>query len=313
MKLLRGIKQIAKLETNTVATIGNFDGVHLGHQALLKKLKTQAKAMKLPMVVLLFEPQPGEFFKKENAPARIYSFREKIKALKLCGVDYVCCLRFDNYLASMTALQFANEIVFSLLKAKYLLIGQDFRFGQGRLGDAKMLYELGQKLSSKVAVFPDYFIDEQRVSSTSIRSLLNIGKLEDASRLLGRPYSISGRVVHGDGRGAKWGIKTANLNINRKILPLKGVYCVHVQILGKNDFLGVANIGCRPTIDGSKYVLEIHLFDVDILLYGKILQVKFMHKLRDEIKFGSVDLLIAQIKSDIINAQNWFDKSTSRI
>ena len=306
MKLLRGIKQIAKLDTNTVATIGNFDGVHLGHQALLKKLSTQAKTLQLPMVVLLFEPQPSEFFKKEMAPARLDSFREKIIWLKHCGVDFVCCLKFDNYLASMTASQFANEIVFSLLKAKYLLIGQDFRFGHGRLGDANLLYELGRQLSSTVESFPDYFIDNQRVSSTAIRSLLKLGKLGEAELLLGRPYSISGIVVHGDGRGRLWGIKTANLNLNRKILPLKGVYCVRIQLRDKSVFLGVANIGCRPTVDGSKFVLEVHLFDVDISLYGERLDITFMYKLRDEIKFESVDLLIAQIKSDIINAKNWF-------
>ncbi len=306
MKLLRGLRQISELQVGTAATIGNFDGVHSGHQALLKVLRLQADRMHLPLLVMLFEPQPGEYFHGQQAPARLSSFREKVEVLHQVGVDYVCCLKFDNYLASMAAIDFAERIIFSLLQAKYLLIGEDFRFGCGRLGDIALLNELGRQAACIVEPFPDFFIDNQRVSSTKIRQALQLGELDYASMLLGRSYSMCGRVVYGDGRGRQWGVPTANLSLRRSTLPLKGVFCVRVMRQGKPVLAGVANIGCRPTVDGSKNVLEIHLFDVDESLYGEMLQVCFLHKLRDEMKFASVDALVAQIHNDVAAAKNWF-------
>lgn len=306
MKVLRGFHQISKLKVDTVATIGNFDGVHCGHQALLNALRTEADRMQLPMLVMLFEPQPGEYFRGQQAPARLSSFREKIQALSHFGVDYVCCLKFDNYLASMAAIEFAERIVFSLLQAKYVLIGEDFRFGHGRLGDITLLNELGHQKACVVRHFSDFFIDNRRVSSTIIRQALQLGKLDYAAQLLGRPYSMCGRVVRGDGLGRQWGVPTANLNLHRSTLPLNGVFCVRVKRPGKDAFTGVANIGCRPTVDGSKNVLEIHLFDVDEPFYGEMLEVCFLHKLRDEIKFTSIDALVARIHNDVAAAKNWF-------
>ena len=303
MKLLRGFQTFTELSAGTAATIGNFDGVHRGHQALLSLLRSQASRMHLPMLVVLFEPQPGEYFRGQQAPARLSSLREKLQMLRQCGVDYVCCLKFDKHLASMLANEYAERFIFSLIKAKFLLIGEDFRFGCDRLGDVALLKRLGSNHSCVVQNFSDYFIDEQRVSSTKIRRALYQGELDSAATFLGRPYSMCGRVVQGDGRGRQWGIPTANLNLHHKTLPLKGVFCVSVVRQGKPTLTGVANIGCRPTIDGSKNVLEVHLFDFDESIYGEILQVCFLHKLRDEMKFSSIDDLIAQIHNDISAAK----------
>lgn len=308
MKLLRGFQQISELNVGTAATIGNFDGVHRGHQALLSKLRSQAERMHLPVLVMLFEPQPSEYFHRQQASARLSSFREKIQMLRGSGVDYVYCLKFNKYLASMAADEFATRIIFSLLQAKYLLLGEDFRFGQARLGDVALLKEIGFQTGCEVQHFSDFSIDNQRVSSTKIRQALQLGELDYAAKLLGRPYSMCGRVVHGDGRGRQLGVPTANLNLHRNTYPLSGVFCVRVRREGKPSLTGVANIGCRPTVDGSSTVLEVHLFGVDESLYGEMLQVSFLHKLRDEMKFSSVDALVAQIHKDVATAKNWLMK-----
>ncbi len=305
MKLLHGFQRIPEIRGGTVATIGNFDGVHRGHQALLAAVREQASRMQLPMLVMLFEPQPGEYFHKNGTPPRLSSLRDKVSLLHQCGVDYVWCLKFDQYLASMSAFEFADGFIFSLLQAKYLLIGEDFRFGRDRKGDVGLLNDLGNQRSCIIKAFPDFFIDTQRVSSTNIRQALHEGKLDYAAKLLGRTYSMSGRVIHGAGRGRQWGIPTANIGVHHKTLPLKGVFCVSVKRKGKPLLAGVANIGCRPTIDGAKNSLEIHLFDFNESLYGEILEVYFLHKIRDEIKFSSVDELIAQIHKDIIAAKEY--------
>jgi riboflavin kinase/FMN adenylyltransferase len=308
MKLSYGFQQIAELGLGSVATIGNFDGVHRGHQALLAMLRSQASRMQLPMVVMLFEPQPGEYFYGKEAPARLSSLREKVDMLRQCGADYVFCLKFNQDLASMSAIEFAERFIFTLIQAKYLLIGEDFRFGHDRIGDVSLLNELGSQQGCFVQKFSDFFIDTQRVSSTKIRHALKEGKLDYAAKLLGRPYSMCGRIVRGAGRGRQWGIPTANVNMHHKVLPLTGVFCVRVKRQGKPLLTGVANIGCRPTIDGTKNILEIHLFDTNESLYGEIVQVYFLHKLRDEVKFSSVDDLIAQIHNDIAAAKAYYER-----
>ncbi len=313
MKLLCGFQRILELKSSTAATIGNFDGVHRGHQALLSKLRLHAESMQLPMLVMLFEPQPSEYFHSQHAPARLSSLREKIDVLRQYGVDYVCCLKFDQSLASMAALEFAKRIIFSLLQTKYLLVGEDFRFGRDRLGDSELLKKIGHESSCIVENFPDFFIDNQRVSSTKIRQMLVVGELDSAAKFLGKSYSMCGRVVRGEGRGRQWGIPTANLNVCRTTLPLKGVFCVRVLRQGKPALTGVANIGCRPTVDGSKNVLEIHLFDINESLYGEMLQVCFLQKIRDEMKFSSVDALIAQIHLDVAAAKNYYAQALTRI
>lgn len=307
MKLLRGASSNPHFTAGTVATIGNFDGVHLGHQALLHQLKAEALQRGLPAVVVLFEPQPSEFFRRHEAPSRLSSLREKLSILKQCKIDYVYCLQFNQTLAAMNPGDFIEKYFFSLLNVHYLLIGEDFRFGRQRQGDVKLLTTIGADRHCLVQTFSDFNLNGLRVSSTKIRELLAQGQLAAASTLLGRPFSLCGRVSIGDGRGRQWGIPTANLKMHRLSLPLKGVYCV--QVLRKNGQIhkGVANLGSRPTVDGSKNVLEVHLFDFDESLYGDILQVFFLHKLRDEIKFSSVNELISQIHTDVAMAKSTFD------
>ncbi|MBA2651959.1 MAG: bifunctional riboflavin kinase/FAD synthetase [Tatlockia sp.] len=306
MKLLRGLTNFPVFVNGSVATIGNFDGVHLGHQALLKNLRAEADRLQLPVVVLLFEPQPAEYFRPEQAPARLTSLREKLAVLKSSRVDFVYCLKFDEALALMSAQDFAQEYFFSLLNCKYLLLGQDFRFGQGRLGDVNLLQELGLSHGCRVRSFADFSIKDNRVSSTKIRTALEQGALEEATDLLGRTFSLCGRVIKGDGRGRQWGIPTANLAMHRLKLPIHGVFCVQVHSIEGRFINGVANLGSRPTVDGTKNTLEIHLFDFDENLYGEMLQGFFLHKLRDEVKFSSVDALIAQIHDDIAAAKSEF-------
>ncbi|RUQ89444.1 bifunctional riboflavin kinase/FAD synthetase [Legionella septentrionalis] len=310
MKLLRGLQDMPALCAGTVLTIGNFDGVHRGHQALLNELRSEARRLQLPLTVILFEPQPGEYFQGSAAPARLATLREKINELKKYGVDYVYCLKFNRDLALMPPAEFAEKIIFSLLQAKYILIGRDFRFGKERGGDVALLQELAKKWNSTVEMFPDFATAGERISSTKIRQALAENQLERAAEFLGRRYAMCGRVVPGNGLGRQWGIPTANLCLNRRSLPIRGVFCVYVQRKGRL-FPAVANLGCRPTVDGVRNLLEIHLLDFNEMIYGEILQVIFLHKLRDESKFSSLDALIAQIKQDIAATKNYFNRVIS--
>jgi riboflavin kinase / FMN adenylyltransferase len=298
MKLLRGVQHLAEFSRGVVATIGNFDGVHLGHQNLIKVLRAKADSMNLPLVVVLFEPQPREYFHQDSAPARLSSLREKLDILSGCQVDYVYCIKFDKALAETTAADFVSHYLFSTLKVRYLLVGADFRFGKNRAGDVTLLKASGKEHSCQVETYSDFLIENQRVSSTKIREALQQANLNLATKLLGRTYSLCGRVIRGDGRGRQWGIPTANLSLHRVSLPIIGVYAVAVRIDSKM-VQGVANIGKRPTVDGTKNILEVHLFDFNESIYGKLVQVYFLHKLRDEVKFTSVEALIAQIHQDI--------------
>ncbi|WP_392536835.1 bifunctional riboflavin kinase/FAD synthetase [Legionella sp. 227] len=304
MKLLRGIQHFSAFDKGVVATIGNFDGVHLGHQNLLKTLRIKANHLKLPLVLILFEPQPREYFQQEKAPARLSSLREKLDVLRLCQIDYVYCIKFDNALAQTTATDFVRTYLFSILNVKHLLIGEDFRFGKNREGDVSLLMKLGAEQACDVSIYSNFCINEDRISSTRIRMALQHGDMNTAAKYLGRLYSICGRVLHGDGRGRQWGIPTANLALHRTALPLQGVFVVQVRIASKIVY-GVANVGRRPTVDGSKNILEVHLFDFEQSIYGELLQVFFLHKLRDEVKFTSVDALIAQIYDDIAAAKEF--------
>ncbi|MCW8400198.1 bifunctional riboflavin kinase/FAD synthetase [Legionella sp. PATHC038] len=304
MKLLRGIQHFSAFDKGVVATIGNFDGVHLGHQNLLKTLRNKANHLKLPLVLILFEPQPREYFQQEKAPARLSSLREKLDVLRSCQIDYVYCIKFDNALAQTTATDFVRTYLFSILNVKHLLIGEDFRFGKNREGDVSLLMKLGAEQACDVSIYSNFCINEDRISSTRIRMALQHGDMNTAAKYLGRLYSICGRVLHGDGRGRQWGIPTANLALHRTALPLQGVFVVQVRIASKIVY-GVANVGRRPTVDGSKNILEVHLFDFEQSIYGELLQVFFLHKLRDEVKFTSVDALIAQIYDDIAAAKEF--------
>jgi riboflavin kinase/FMN adenylyltransferase len=312
MKLLRSAQNLADFDNGTIATIGNFDGVHQGHQNLIHALKDKANALGLPLVIILFEPQPREYFQKEQAPARLSSLREKLDKLRQCGVDYVYCIKFDDFLAQMTAADFIHTHLFSRVKVKYLLVGEDFRFGKNREGDLSLLYQVGAQYHVEINTYTDFCIKNEKVSSTKIRLALAQGDFKRAGQFLGQPYSICGRVIRGDGRGRQWGIPTANLSLHRRSLPLHGVFVVHVQV-GAAIVPGVANMGRRPTVDGIKNILEIHLFDFNESIYGELLQVIFLHKLRDEVKFTSVDALITQIHKDIRDAKLFLKEHTSTL
>lgn len=309
MKLLRGNGHFAELNNGSVATIGNFDGVHLGHQRLLGALKEQANTLHLPLVIILFEPQPREYFHGNNAPARLSSLREKLDKLKQCQVDYVYLIKFNQQLAETNATKFAQQYLFHQLNIKYLLIGEDFKFGKNREGDVSLLKKLGEKYGCAIDVYRNFCIKDERVSSTKVRLALQNNELDTVSRLLGRPYDMCGRVINGAGRGRQWGIPTANLALKRLTLPLQGVFVIKAAVASQTVY-GVANIGKRPTVDGSKNILEIHLFNFNRSIYGELMHVAFLHKLRDEIKFSSVDTLIAQIHDDINAAKAYLHIKT---
>lgn len=302
MKLIWGLHRVIGLERGVVATIGNFDGVHLGHQAILHEAKAHAIRMDLPLLVILFEPQPLEFFNAEKAPPRLTSLREKLEVLAHCGVDYVYKVSFNSDFAETTAEDFVQRYLLNVLHIRRLLVGRDFRFGKGRSGDVQLLQTIGATENYTVDLCPDYQYQQEKVSSTRIRHLLAEGNLQQAKQLLGRTYSMCGRIIRGDGRGRQWGIPTANVALNRLNLPLKGVYAIHARI-GGQMVNGVANIGSRPTVDGFKNVLEVHLFGSHGDLYGQMMKVYFLHKLRDEVKFNSINALIIQIKQDIEDAR----------
>lgn len=299
MKLLRGILEPNLFHRGSVVTIGNFDGVHRGHQTLLENLKAVASQKQLPLVVVLFEPQPAEYFNPTQAPARIYSLREKLHHLRQLGIDYAYFLRFNHDIALMSAQGFVTRYLMEMLHTKYLLVGYDFRFGNQRQGDVDLLHCLLSPMGVEVVHFSDFNIENQRVSSTAIRQALRQGHLHQAAKLLGRPYSMCGRVVSGAGTGRAWGIPTANIKPHRVMLPLQGVFCVQVTRANGSRLKGVANVGNRPTVDGVEKVLEVHLFDFNESFYGEMLEVNFLVKLRDEMKFPTVEVLIAQIHDDI--------------
>lgn len=307
MQVIRGLHNLRSEHRGCVATIGNFDGVHLGHQAVFRHLREQAEALGLPTTVVTFEPQPMEFFSRESAPARLTRLREKLQALKEAEIDRVVLLEFGAKLASMEAGEFVQRLLVEGLDVRYLFVGDDFRFGKGRSGDMDMLRAVGKEHDFAVENMNSFVVGEERVSSTLIREALAKGELEAASHYLGRPYRICGRVAHGDERGRSIGFPTANINLHRKVSPLHGVYAVRVGGLGKELLLGVANIGNRPTVEGdTRHLLEVYLFDFNRSIYGEHLDVEFCKKLRDEKKFDNFEQLMHQIEQDAVAARNFF-------
>lgn len=306
MELIRGHYSLKPEHRGCVATIGKFDGVHLGHQAVLGQVAEKATELDLPAVVITFEPQPEEYFAPDSAPARLTRLREKLKALARFAVDRVVCLRFNRGLAAMPADEFVERILIAGLDVRYLVVGDDFRFGQGRHGDFAMLEAMGEQSGFAVARMHTVNIGRARVSSTRVRDALAVGDLAMAQQLLGRPYRISGRVVHGDKRGRTIGFPTANIRLHHKALPLSGVYAVEVFGLEHEPRIGVANVGMRPTVDGRQALLEVHLFDFAEDIYRRYIHVDFLHKLRDERRFDSLDALQAQIATDAETARAYF-------
>lgn len=308
MQLLKGLSADARLSVGCVAAIGNFDGVHQGHQALISLVVEQSKRLSLPSLVFLFEPQPAEYFNPQNPPARLTSLRDKVGRLKKLGVDFVSVLSFNHSLANMLPDMFLSHLSSPHYNIHSLFVGEDFRFGKGRLGDVELLKAHFKKFKRSVHIFPDYLHDGQRVSSTLIRQALAESNLKKARELLGRDFSLCRRVIKGEGRGRQWGIPTANFAMSQATLPLNGVFSVLAIRHGVEILNGVANIGCRPTVDGLKNNLEVHLLNFDQSIYGELIEIIFLDKIRDEVKFSSIDMLIDQIKNDIKIAKNYFQK-----
>lgn len=306
MELIRGIHNIRARHHGCVLTIGNFDGVHRGHQALLTNLKQQGKRLGLPVMVMIFEPQPLEFFAPDKAPARLTRLRDKCKYLAEAGVDYLLCVRFNREFAAIGAQDFVTRLLVDKLGVKYIAVGDDFRFGAGRSGDYDLLRRDGETLGFAVTNTDSFCDCGTRISSTAIRQALRENDLKTAETLLGRPYSITGRVVHGDELGRTIGFPTANLPMKRLVAPVKGVYAVEVYGLGPLPLPGVANIGTRPTVAGVRQQLEVHLLDVTMDLYGRHIKVVLRAKLRDEQRFGSLDELKQQIAKDVLAARTFF-------
>ena len=306
MKLIRGIHNLSQAPHGCVLTIGNFDGVHRGHQALLQGLREEGRARGLPVVVMIFEPQPLELFASEKAPARLTRLREKLRYLAQCGVDYVLCVRFDRRFAALTAQNFVGDLLVKRLGVQFLAVGDDFRFGAGRQGDFLLLQKAGLEYGFDVTSTQTFCEGGVRVSSTAVRQALAEDKLDAAENLLGRPFTISGRVVHGDELGRTIGFPTANLPLRRQVSPVKGVYAVEVTGLGDKPLPGVANIGTRPTVAGVRQQLEVHLLDVVMDLYGRHIDVILRKKIRNEQRFASLDELKAQIARDELTAREFF-------
>ncbi|WP_328188532.1 bifunctional riboflavin kinase/FAD synthetase [Marinobacter sp. OP 3.4] len=312
MRLIRGLTNLkllsrredSVLSQGCVATVGNFDGVHLGHQTILEQVKEKADQLGVPSVVMVFEPQPREFFQGDEAPPRLTGFRQKFETLLASGVDIVLCLKFDETFRSYSAMGFIDDVLIDGLKVRHLVVGDDFRFGCDRAGDFRLLQQVGEKAGYSVENTRTVTVEGDRVSSTRIRHALQDNQLELAGQLLGRPYTITGRVVYGRQLGRTIGAPTANILLGR-MAPLQGVYVVAVTLPDGRQLDGVANIGLRPTVDGRQPSLEVHIFDFAGTLYGQRIDVSFRHPLRDEIKFDSIDELKDQIARDLKDARAW--------
>ncbi|WP_312759409.1 bifunctional riboflavin kinase/FAD synthetase [Pantoea brenneri] len=308
MKFIRGIHNLNEQHRGCVLTIGNFDGVHRGHQALMSRLCEEGRKRNLPVVVMVFEPQPLELFAGDKAPARLTRLREKLRYLAEAGVDKVLCVRFDRRFAALSAQSFISELLVEKLDVKYLAVGDDFRFGAGRQGDFLLLQKAGVEYGFDVVSTETFCDGGKRISSTAVRQALAADDLALAQSLLGHPFSISGRVVHGDALGRTLGFPTANLPLRRSVSPVKGVYAVEVHGLTPEPIPGVANIGTRPTVKGLRQQLEVHLLDINMNLYGRHIDVVLKQKLRNEQRFASLEALKEQIAKDVVTARQFFGR-----
>ncbi len=310
MRVIRGLTDLKPLKKGCVLTIGNFDGLHLGHQVVIDKLVKQGQRLTLPVVVLIFEPQPLEYFLGDNAPSRLMRLREKVLQFTQLPIDDLLILPFNRRLADYDAHTFIQTLLVETLNVKYLVIGDDFHFGKARQGNFALLKEKGRELGFEVENTQPYQQVGMRISSTLIRDTLGKGDLKLAKQLLGRDYSICGRIVHGHKRGRTIGFPTANIALFRKNTPISGVFAITLSGIGENEIQGIANVGTRPTINGgSKIILETHLFDFNQEIYGAYVNVHFKKKIRNEQRFESLNHLKQQIKHDVIRVKQFFENS----
>ncbi|MHB1948253.1 MAG: bifunctional riboflavin kinase/FAD synthetase [Gammaproteobacteria bacterium] len=306
-QLIRGLYNIAPRHTGGVITIGNFDGVHRGHQALIEKIKDDAKAVEGPSIVMTFEPQPIEFF-SDKTVARLTRWQEKYCELAQTGVDYVLVIRFDHDFSKLSAQEFIKKILVDALAVKKIIVGDDFRFGHQREGDFHYLQISGKEWGFEVESMPSMLVDGERISSTRIRKALAEDNQALAERLLGHPYQMMGRVVHGDKLGRQLGFPTANIFLHRAVTPVQGIYIVRMHGIGNEPLPGVANVGIRPTVGGTRSLLEVYLFNFNTDIYGRHVRVEFCKKLRAEERYANLDLLKEAIAKDAAQARNYFEE-----
>ncbi|WP_148255231.1 bifunctional riboflavin kinase/FAD synthetase [Aidingimonas lacisalsi] len=312
MQLIRGLHNLRDAHHGCVATIGNFDGVHRGHQAILDQLRERARDQRLPVAVVVFEPQPREYFAGDQAPPRLTRLRDKVRLLAAYGAERVLCLPFNEALRCLTAREFIDRVLVDGLGVRHLVVGDDFRFGRERDGDFALLAEVGAERGFGVEHTRAFLLDDERVSSTRVRTLLTSGNFFQAARMLGRPYQLSGRVVVDQQLGRTIGMPTANLPLLPQPLALRGVYAVVSTLPDGRRLPGVANIGWRPTLGSTRPVLEVHLLDLDEDLYGMRLLVTPCVRLRGEIRFDGLESLKQQIHRDRQRARAFFAAAETR-
>jgi len=303
VELIRGLYNLRAGQRGCVLTIGAFDGIHLGHQEMIRVLRERAAQYGLPAALLSFEPTPREFFAKGTPPARLTRFREKFEALERYGVDRFVCLRFDDCMRRLGREEFVNEVLVKALGVRHIVVGHDFRFGRDNQGDIACLRSLGATAGFEVTEVPPFEIDGERVSSSGIREALAVGDMAKAAKLLGRPYRMTGKVIHGEKLGRKLGFPTANLRTHRRATPLAGIFAIRVTGAGLKDAPGVASLGTRPAVNGKELLLEAHVFDFDGDLYRQHVHVDFIAYLRAERWFADMDALIEQMNRDAAQAR----------
>jgi riboflavin kinase/FMN adenylyltransferase len=308
MELVRGLNGFSKARQGCVLTVGNYDGVHLGHQQMIRALKHRAAELDAPSTVLVFEPSSKEFIDPDAAPARLTRWREKFAALAALEVDRLVTLRFNERMRAMSPEDFVEQLLVRGLGARHVVVGDDFRYGSRAGGTIDTLKVAGRIRGFGVDQVAPFVLDGVRVSSTVVRERLERADFPGAARLLGRPYRMIGHVAHGRELGRTLGFPTANLHLMRRKSPTWGVMAVRVYGIDAGPRDGVASLGTRPTVNGTEPLLEVHVFDYDGDLYGRLIEVEFVAKLRDEVKFDSVDAMVVQMKVDAANARELLSK-----
>lgn len=308
VELIRGLSGLQPRHRGCVATIGNFDGVHLGHRQVLADLTRHARERNLPAAVVVFEPTPQEYLASATAPARLMTLREKFEALAACGLDRLLCLRFNASLAAMPAEVFIERVLVRGLGVRYLAVGSDFCFGHERRGDFAMLQAAGGQYGFEVRATPECRIGGERISSTRIRESLAAGEMQAAAELLGAPFVLSGRVIYGERLGRTLGFPTANFALKRRVVPVAGIFVAAVHGVEGRVHHGAAYVGRRPTVNGSETRLEVFIFDFDGELYGQRLRVELLHRLRADRSFAGLDALMRQMQLDVGAARSWVNR-----
>ncbi len=302
MRIIRGIKNLTERFPNPVLTLGNFDGVHLGHQTIFKMVVDRARETGGTSIAFTFEPHPLKVLAPERSPLLLNTFHAKMKLLEAAGIDIVICASFTRAFADQNPDEFAREVLYKLIDAKEIYVGYDYAFGKDREGSIESLKKMGLAYDFRVGVIEPVLVNGMVVSSSSIRELVATGRVEEAAVLLGRRYTIEGEVVHGANRGHSLGFPTANLKTVNELIPSYGVYAVYGEVEGRT-VKGVASIGIRPTFDSGPVSIEVYLFEFDEDLYGKEMEIVFVKRLRGEEKFQNAEALIHQIRKDVQDAQ----------